>query len=289
MVSRKSGYADRSMNRLQILVSVIAVVLSIVSCRDHQEVKDSEQEKSLKKISQYKIFFGHQSVGYNIIDGLQDLGDKVGFKGLNIYESKSLEDSSTPVFVHCAIGHNKDPISKIVEFANIIGEGMGKVVDIAFFKFCYIDFGEGTDIEPVFREYRDTMTLLKQQFPEVTFVHVTVPLVSRDRGVKALVKWVIGRRLRGYDDNLSREVYNTRLIKEYGKREPIFDLARIESTRPDGNRLSHKKNGTRYYSLAPEYTDDGGHLNQIGRACVARKLSLFLAAVADNRNIGNFY
>ena len=32
-----------------------------------------------------------------------------------------------------------------------------------------------------------------------------------------------------------------------------------------------------YYSMAPEYTTDGGHLNETGRKRVAEQLLIFLA------------
>jgi hypothetical protein len=57
----------------------------------------------------------------------------------------------------------------------------------------------------------------------------------------------------------------------------IIDIAKIESTYPDGTRCSFSIDGKTYYSMAPEYTSDGGHLYEIGRKKVAEQLLIFLA------------
>ncbi len=67
------------------------------------------------------------------------------------------------------------------------------------------------------------------------------------------------------------------LIKQYEGKEPIFDIAKIESTFPDGTRSSFTKDGKTYYSMVPEYTYDGGHLNETGRKKVAEQLLILLA------------
>jgi hypothetical protein len=59
-------------------------------------------------------------------------------------------------------------------------------------------------------------------------------------------------------------------------RTPILDIAAIESTKPDGSRQSFELDGVTYFSMVPEYTTDGGHLNEIGRKIVAEQ---FVAAV----------
>jgi hypothetical protein len=44
------------------------------------------------------------------------------------------------------------------------------------------------------------------------------------------------------------------------------------STYPDGRRESFTMDGASYYSLVPAYTDDGGHLNGVGRTYAAAAL-----------------
>ena len=67
------------------------------------------------------------------------------------------------------------------------------------------------------------------------------------------------------------------LIQKYQDKNSIFDIAKIESTYTDGSRCTFKVNGTNYFSLIPEYTTDGEHLNRLGRKKVAEQLIIFLA------------
>jgi len=57
---------------------------------------------------------------------------------------------------------------------------MGSHVDIAFMKFCYVDGEAGTDIDSIFSAYRDTLARPEADFPGVIFVHMIVPLVTRE-------------------------------------------------------------------------------------------------------------
>ena len=41
------------------------------------------------------------------------------------------------------------------------------------------------------------------------------------------------------------------------------------------------KDGENYYSLVPDYTDDGGHLNEKGRKIVAEQLLILLANLSE--------
>ena len=67
------------------------------------------------------------------------------------------------------------------------------------------------------------------------------------------------------------------LLKKYEGKEPILDIAKIESTFPNGTRCSFTRDGKTYYSMVPEYTYDGGHLNELGRKKVAEQLLILLA------------
>ncbi len=66
--------------------------------------------------------------------------------------------------------------------------------------------------------------------------------------------------------------------------QPIFDLARHESTRPDGTRETFAVGGRVAYALAPVYTDDGGHLNGVGRRVMASHMVRFAAAALESRS-----
>ena len=73
-----------------------------------------------EKLSQKKIYFGHQSVGFNIIDGIEDLIKLNPEIKLNIVETSSPADLKKGVFAHSRVGKNVDPESKTDEFVKII-------------------------------------------------------------------------------------------------------------------------------------------------------------------------
>jgi len=237
-------------------------------------------DEQLKRLSEIKIFFGHQSVGFNIINGIQDLMKENSKIKLNIVETADKSDFNAGLFAHARAGNNTKPKSKIDAFKNFIEKGIGNQADIAFLKFCYIDFNEKTDVANVFADYREVMSRLKNSYPKTTFVHVTVPLTSLKTGLKAFTKKIIGRPIRGYSDNIKRHQFNELMKAEYSGKDPVFDLAEIESTYPAGKRSTFSKDGTKYYSMVPEYTYDGGHLNETGRKIVAEQMLVLLSDIA---------
>ena len=100
----------------------------------------------------------------------------------------------------------------------------------------------------------------------MTIVHFTEPLTSVQTGPKAWIKKIIGRTIGGVDDN----------IKRNGK-EPVFDIVRIQSTFPDGTRATLIRDGKTYHYLVPDYTYEGGHLNEKGGKTVVEQLLILLA------------
>src|SRR5205085_12594035 len=67
----------------------------------------------------------------------------------------------------------------------------------------------------------------------------------------------------------------------YAGREPIFDLARVESTAPDGKLVTVTWEGVTAPAMAAQYTEDGGHLNALGRARAAREFIAVLARASQ--------
>jgi lysophospholipase L1-like esterase len=63
----------------------------------------------------------------------------------------------------------------------------------------------------------------------------------------------------------------------------MFDLARVESVRPDGTPERFGMGGRQYEQLAAALTSDGGHLNQAGSVAAARELVHVLAGVLAAR------
>ena len=234
-------------------------------------------ETTWKKLAEKRIYFGHQSVGYNILDGMRDIMKENPQIRLKIVETSNPEDFKAPIFAHSRVGKNEDPKSKCDSFADFIEKGLGNKTDFAFFKFCFVDITAGTNVEKVFNDYKSTMSGLKRKYPQVVFIHFTSPLMTVQTGIKALIKNIIGRSIDGYDENINRNQFNEMIKKEYEGKDAIFDLAQIESTFPDGTRATFKINGKAYLKLVSDYTNDGGHLNDKGRKKVAEQLLILLA------------
>jgi hypothetical protein len=151
---------------------------------------------------------------------------------------------------------------------------------VALMKFCYVDFTPSTNSDSLFRSYEDLITSLRRRYPEVSFVHVTVPLTARPTGLKDTVKRWLGRTVRKDEANRRRGLFNHRLRRTF-RNETLFDLARIESTRPDGTLESFRgRDGTTIAALFPGYTSDGGHLNERGRDLAAAEFARVVAAAA---------
>jgi len=149
---------------------------------------------------------------------------------------------------------------------------------------CYVDLTVGTNVQNLFDKYKITISRLKKLYPETTFVHVTVPLTSENTGIKQwlkkgkdLVKKIIGRPVY---NNINRSEFNEMLRKEYEGKAPIFDLAKVESTDPNGRRIAIQKHGKTFYAMVPDYTYDGGHLNETGRKKAAEQLLILLANIS---------
>lgn len=273
------------------MLSAIGLIsIAIISCSGGKmdttnkvtlpSIKDVPAE-AWQKLSQKKIYFGHQSVGYNIMDGVKDVMKKYPHTKLNVVETLKPDDFKNPLFAHSPIGQNFDLNAKSSDFVALMDKGLGNAVDVAFFKYCFVDITNETNVEKLFDEYRTRMSSLKGKYPKAVFVHMTVPLTTKQPGVKGFIKKILGRPIGGYEDNMNRHLFNERMRKEYAGKEPVFDLAAIEATYPDGTAAIFESNGKVYPRLVSQYTDDGGHLNELGRKVVAEQLLIFLANLAN--------
>lgn len=189
------------------------------------------------------LFWGHQSVGENLIDGSMSLG--YGWSGVG-----GGSDYDGTHWGHGYVDDNGDPWRKIRSFASLLRDaGIGARVDAAAFKFCWIDFEPDTDVEALLDAYDASLAALGTDYPSVRFLHVTTPLTSDDAERNA-VRWRYGRRL----------------IEEHSASSVVLDLAAIEST--DSNGQACTTGGVR--RLCDEWRDDEGHLNDRGRSHAAK-------------------
>lgn len=235
------------------------------------------------KLAEKKIFFGHQSVGYNIIDGITDIINERDYIKLNVIEAREPSAFEQPVLAHSQVGMNTKPFSKIKRFVEIMDAGVGNKVDIALFKFCYVDIMRDSDPQEIFDGYSAAMEELTKRYPNTKFLHVTVPIRSVPKGakryLKQTVKLLIGRP-GFFEDNMKRRRYNDLLNDAYSKTGFFFDLALIESVNTSGFGCYALKGAEKVSVMAPEYTEDGGHLNRLGRKKVAEQLLIILAEIA---------
>jgi len=270
---------------------VFSAALLTGACRGGAVRQEPVQGASLSEVSDTtwqslgtkRVFFGHQSVGANIMEGVADVIRDEPRIGLRVAGGVDALAGGGGTFAHGPVGKNGDPGFKTDDFARLIEGPLRGKVDVAFHKYCYVDISETTDVAAVFGYYQKTMARLRAEFPGVVFVHVTTPLVGVQSGPRAALKLLLGRDPGRYGGNFARERFNDLMRDAYRGREPLFDLAAIESTRPEGSREAIRSGNRRGYALVPAYTTDNSHLNEVGRRRVAEELLVFLAQLPAPR------
>ena len=267
------------------LLLVLTAGCIVVACgRSEGSVSEQESQvdmrsiiQDLRAVSKARILLGHQSVGRNILAGLDSLAEDAGVP-LRILEVTGAPPEGAGIF-HSNVGRNGDPDSKCEMFAQLLTAYGRPHYDIAMMKFCYVDLGRDTPLEvaAMLDRYSQLVENIRSTRPEVQLVHVTIPLRADPPGVKTKVKRIIGYPTWEDGGNILRNVFNDALRDRYAG-EPLFDLAAVESTLPDGTRSSFEHEGSAIYTLANMYTKDGGHLNELAqrRAAIA-----FVRSVAD--------
>lgn len=234
----------------------------------------------LERASEVRIFFGHQSIGANILSGIDDLYAEAGIQKLNVVESTHSIDESGASLQHALIGSNGDPDGKIRAFGEILDAGTAKTIDVAMMKLCYLDFTSETDVDALFRSYTEALDALEAKYPNVRFLHATAPLTVESGIVDTLKStakaWLRGR-LYSPPENQVRERYNTLIRARYGDTGRLLDIAAWEALRPDGTLTAKASGAGTYLSLNPDNASDGAHLNDQG----AKKLAAaFLHLIA---------
>ncbi|GAA3706751.1 hypothetical protein GCM10022204_25780 [Microlunatus aurantiacus] len=224
--------------------------------------------ETLEQASESRVFFGHMSVGNNVLSGVSEVYAAKGVTGPKVVEipvgGSVPTKAGEGALVHALIGQNGHPRVKLANFDSTLRSGVADQVDVALIKFCYVDIRWNTDVDALFAEYKQTMAGLERDFPDVRFLHATAPLTVGPEGIKDHIKLVLGR-----DDNAARSRYNA-LIRSNFDDDQVFDLAAVEATAPDGETLP---------SLYPGYSSDGEHLNASGASKAA---VLLLETVAQS-------
>ena len=240
----------------------------------YSKISDVPQE-AWDKLAEKKIYFGHQSVGRNLLDGIQEvISPSKGIK-LRIVETQTMP-SDGGVFAHSLVGENSKPVSKIEDFVRVIDSSGENAPQVAALKFCYVDANDQVKVQDLIEKYKKDMENLKSRHANVRIVHFTMPLVAQDLTWKIRLKLMIGKEPWELKDSIKRNQYNHLLLKNYTGKELVFDIARFEATAPDGSVATYSYKGEEFLLMQKQYTDDGGHLNKIGRIIIAEQFLLFL-------------
>ncbi|XOF33843.1 MAG: hypothetical protein ACL93V_00660 [Candidatus Electrothrix sp. YB6] len=242
---------------------------------------DTEQRQQVgQQLRSQKIFFAHMSVGYNIIEGLKQIGEQYPELKLNIVKTEDPAEMAAPGFYHTPLGFNTDPGKKIDSFQEKIDKIRSAEPDIAFMKLCYVDINASRKLELLFERYAQEIDQLEKKNPGIRFLHWTCPLTSSPMSLKGqfkqTIKFITGKPT-GTDNNLARFEWNKKIIERYTQDE-IFDLAKYESHTPGGELVYQQSADKKIPAMAKEYTNDSGHLNREGQIRIAEQLLFFLAA-----------
>src|SRR4051794_6853326 len=157
------------------LVGVAAVVHSTPG-RTEDYIIPVADRSDLRTAATTKIFFAHQSVGYNLMEAVPGVFHRDSMPPPAVIETRTAPPG--PGIFHSRIGRNGDPRGKITEFDRIMRSGLAARVDVAILKLCYVDFAAGTDVSALVAAYRDTLAALAREYPGTAFVAATVPLTT---------------------------------------------------------------------------------------------------------------
>lgn len=219
--------------------------------------------EALERVDEQRIFFAHRSVGDDIVRmGLPAVFARYGVAPLRVVDG--LPDGAGSLGDHW-LNQTDDPTTKLDDFATWIRDGgVPAHADIAVMKLGYVDVTAETDVPGLFEAYRSMMSKLESDYPELAFLHVTVSVTD----------WVP-------ENNAAIERYNQLMRAEYGAGGRLFDLAAAISTCSDGAaNLDVTESGETYRRICPEYSRDGGHLNERGAEVAATELLRRLAAIS---------
>lgn len=213
-----------------------------------------------------RIFFGHQSVGENLLQGVRETTPAVQV----FDDTPGMDDVG---IWHARIGQNTQPLSKLRAFEQALAGDVGDWCELALMKLCYVDVTAQTDVLAFWDAYKAAMFRILSGRPKLKLLHITVPLNVTHTGWKSRVAGLLTSQPR-MDDNQERIAFS-RMLHEHNPGR-VFDLAELESTNPEGYRCVTIRHGISIPSLCESYTDDGGHLNATGRTRISPAFLQFL-------------
>jgi hypothetical protein len=205
------------------------------------------------------VYFGHQSLGNAVVAGVEALAQEHGL-ALRVVQTREPAAVTGPAFIHFLAGQNRDYASKNAAVLRLLESVTRAQRPVVLLKYCYVDITSPAEPATMFEAYRDTVDTIQFEHPDVTMVHATVPLTTVEGAFKSGAKQFVGRPTRR-EAAIARHRYNELVRAEFADTEPIFDLAKVEATQPDGTLAGFTAGGCMIETLAPHNTDDGSHLN----------------------------
>ena len=268
-------------------ISLFITTLSLLTT-----LPDSQQARSAptaperwRVLAGRTIYFAHQSVGDDIVAGIEDLDARFAL-GIRIVETNRPDAVASPAFVHFHSGKNGDPASKNRDLLRTLqlrrapsspGDAERAIVVL---KYCYTDIEFNTDVQRVYEAYRATLATVRQRHPAVAIVQSTVALTTVEPPFKAAIKRLLGRSTR-HEGAVARQRYNALVRAGIGKNDHLFDIAAVESRSGDGRVASFERDGLRVEVLSAANARDSGHLNQSGRIAAAAEFLNTLSRAAE--------
>jgi hypothetical protein len=210
-----------------------------------------------------KVYFEHASVGGNVCDGIDALASQAGSR----YSSgrSSGDAAAAGAWFADQAGlfdnarGNPGASAKVDIFVASMSTTLAGAVDVATFKFCFID--SPSDAAALFASVKSAVEGLEAAHPKVAFVWWTMPIE-----VSA---------------NAERQAYND-AVRAYcaANDKWLLDIADLESHDDSGAAVVDPASGDEL--LYAGYTSDGGHLNGVGAEKLAKAYWSLLARIGDS-------
>jgi hypothetical protein len=251
---------------------------------------DQVGETCWADLREKRIYIAHTTLGRRIVEGVQEVlrgSPEIGLVVLprelderDVRQRVRDGDEKARLFEHAGIyhgeaGHDGEPEDKIEAFEEFLLSPDGASVDIAVLKFSCSDISRSTDATRVLDVYAGAVERIRRARPKLELVHATAPLREPDHGTRAAIRRMVG----GGSDaaNATRGRFNDALRKRFAG-DVFLDIARAESTRPDGTEVTVLVKGERWPALATEYGRGARDLTDQGRTMLGRELLLTLSA-----------
>jgi lysophospholipase L1-like esterase len=216
------------------------------------------------------VYFGHQSRGSGVVAGVEGLTQEHALP-LRVVQTREPATISGPAFVHFFAGQSRDFASKNASVLRLLESPTRARRPVVLLKYCYGDINCSGDAATMFGAYRDTVETIQFEHPDVTVVHATVPLLPVESALESGARQFFGRPTRR-EHAIARQRYNELVRAEFADTEPIFDIAKVEATQPDGTLAGFSAGGRLIETLARHNTDDGSHLNARCQRAAAEEL-----------------